>query len=95
MCPVYVANEMSGLKGRVRENAFAEEDVASACLSGPSFGTGNENQGCIHTGDGRNDQLDSSGPNPGNYTGRRADRLGLCPSLAQAGMGQGRWVGGI
>src|SRR5687767_1482621 len=62
MCPVAVANEMSGLKGRVElmshPNWRLEMD---AVISGPSFGAGNEDQRSHHTGDQRKDQLDTGG----------------------------------
>ncbi len=46
MCPVSVANEMSGLKGRVEVMSHPNWRLrVDAVISGPSFGTGNENQG--------------------------------------------------
>src|SRR5258708_39518859 len=52
MCPVSVANEMSGLKGRVEVMSRPHwRLVVDAVISGPSFGTGNEDQRSHHTGD--------------------------------------------
>ena len=60
MCPVVVANEMSGLKGRVGVGSHPHWRLkVDAVISGPSFGAGNEDQRSHHTGHQRKDQLDS------------------------------------
>src|SRR5213594_630280 len=52
ICPVVVANEMSGLKGRVGVGSDPHWRLTvDAVISGPSFGTGNEDQGSHHTSD--------------------------------------------
>src|SRR5258706_5095149 len=62
MCPVSVANEMSGLKGRVEVMSRPHwRLVVDGVISGPSFGTGNENQRSHHTGDQWKNQLDPGG----------------------------------
>ena len=66
MCPVAVANEMSGLKGRVGKMEHSQRRLASALISGPSFGAGNEDQGSHRTSDERKNQLDPGRRDPGN-----------------------------
>ena len=44
ICPVAVANEMSGLKGRVEVASYPQRLKVDAVISGPSFGAGHENQ---------------------------------------------------
>src|ERR1051325_5021169 len=66
MCPVAVANEMSGLKGRVRKIEHSQRRLASALISGPSFGVGHEDQGSHHTSHERENQLDPGCRDPGN-----------------------------
>src|SRR5438094_5229774 len=61
ICPVFVANEMSGLKGRVGVRSQPHWRLkGDAAISGPSFGTGNEDQGSDHTSDEWTNQLDAS-----------------------------------
>ena len=66
MCPVAVANEMSGLKGRVGKMDHSQRRLASALISGPSIGAGNEDQGSHRTSDGGINQLDAGGRDLGN-----------------------------
>src|SRR6266481_9606750 len=67
MCPVCVANEMSGLKGRVEVMSHPHWRLTvDAVISGPSFGAGNEDQRSDHAGDQWKDQLDSGGRNSGD-----------------------------
>src|SRR6266568_7685824 len=62
ICPVVVANEMSGLKGRVEVTSHPQWRLkVDAVISGPSFGAGDEDQGSDHASDERADQLDASG----------------------------------
>ncbi len=52
MCPVVVANEMSGLKGRVGVGSHPHWRLkVDAVISGPSFGAGNEDQRSHYKGD--------------------------------------------
>src|SRR6266581_839836 len=52
ICPVLVANEMSGLKGRVGVRSHPHWRLkVDAVISGPSFGTGNEDQGSHYASD--------------------------------------------
>src|SRR5205809_6882784 len=62
ICPVLVANEMSGLKGRVGVRSHPHRRLkADAVISGPSFGTGNEDQGSHHTSDEWTVHMEPSG----------------------------------
>src|SRR5260370_28460563 len=62
MCPVAVANEMSGLKGRVEVTSHPQWRLkVDAVISGPSFGAGDEDQGSDYASDERADPLDASG----------------------------------
>src|SRR5438876_12041794 len=62
ICPVLVANEMSGLKGRVGVRSHPQRRLkADAVISGPSFGTGNEDQGSHHTSDEWTVHMEPSG----------------------------------
>ena len=62
MCPVAVANEMSGLKGRVEVMSHPQWRLRrDAVISAPSFGTGDENQRSHYASDEWADQLDASG----------------------------------
>ena len=67
MCPVSVANEVSGLKGRVEVMSHPHGRLrVDAVISGPSFGAGNEDQRSHHTGDQWKDQLDPGGRDLGD-----------------------------
>jgi hypothetical protein len=62
ICPVSVANEVSGLKGRVEVMSHPQGRLrVDAVISGPSFGAGNEDQRSDHAGDQWEDQLDPGG----------------------------------
>jgi len=62
MCPVSVANEMSGLKGRAEVMSHPKWRLGmDAVISGPSFGAGNEDTRCDNAGDEREDQLAGGG----------------------------------
>src|SRR5436190_23928259 len=59
MCPVSVANEMSGLRGRGEVTSTPNRRLRmDGVISGPSFGAGHEDQRSNHTSDQRKDQLD-------------------------------------
>src|SRR6185503_5933081 len=66
MCPVVVASEMSGLRGRVGKMEHSQRRQASGLISGPSFGAGDEDQGSHHTSEERKNQLDPGGRDFGN-----------------------------
>src|SRR5712692_3763467 len=67
MCPVSVANDLSGLKGRVEVMSHPNRRLRmDAVISGPSFGAGNEDQRSDHAGDQWKDQLDTGGRNFGH-----------------------------
>src|SRR5438445_12136947 len=58
ICPVSVANEMSGLKGRVELMSHPNWRLGmDAVISGSSFGAGHEDTRSDHTSDERKDQL--------------------------------------
>ena len=62
ICPVLVANEMSGLKGRAEVRSHPNWRLEmDAVISGPSFGAGDENQGSDYASDERSDQLAAGG----------------------------------
>ncbi len=62
ICPVLVANEMSGLKGRVEVMSHPQWRLRmDAVISGPSFGTGDEDQRSDHESDEWTDQLVAGG----------------------------------
>jgi hypothetical protein len=69
ICPVAVANEMSGLKGRVEVASYPQRLRVDAVISGPSFGAGHENQRSDQPGDERRNQLD---PGVGNHRHQRS-----------------------
>jgi hypothetical protein len=58
ICPVFVANEMSGLKGRAEVVWKPQRFKVDGAISGPSFGAGNEDTGSDNTGDERKDHLE-------------------------------------
>jgi hypothetical protein len=59
MCPVAVANEMSGLKGRAKVMSHPYWRLRmDAVISGPSFGAGDEDQRSDHASDQWKNQLD-------------------------------------
>src|SRR5678810_165194 len=80
MCPVSVANEMSGLRGRVEVMSHPNWRLkVDAVISGPSFGAGNEDQRSDHAGDQWKNQLDTGGRNSGDVgpaTEAMAQQLG-------------------
>jgi len=62
ICPVFVANEMSGLKGREEVMSHPNRRLrVDAVISGPSFGAGHEDTRSNHAGDERKDQLAAGG----------------------------------
>src|SRR5688572_17885774 len=61
MCPVAVANEMSGLRDRIGRMKHSQRRIADAFISGPSLGAGDEDQGSHYTSDEWGDQLDPGG----------------------------------
>src|SRR5215475_75751 len=59
ICPVFVASEMSGLKSRARIVEHSQGRTADALISGPSFGTGHEDQGSFNSSDEWADHVDA------------------------------------
>ena len=59
ICPVFVANEMSGLKSKARIREHSQRRMADALIPGPSFGTGNEDQRSFNSSDEWTDHLDA------------------------------------
>ena len=59
--PVLVANEMSGLKGRVKVASYPQRLKVDVAISGPSFGAGNGDSGNHNTGDERKNHMAGGG----------------------------------
>jgi hypothetical protein len=92
MCPVLVANEMSGPNGRVEVTSHPYWRLAmDGGISGPSFGAGNENQGSHHTSDERTDQLVAGGRNYRNQRPRRP----LTGMMLHVDGSRHRWIPGL
>jgi len=81
MCPVAVANEMSGLRDRVLRKKHSQSRIADAFISNPSPGAGNEDQGSHHTSHEWIDQLGPGGGNSGNV---RLDGWSIAGPLERA-----------
>src|SRR5919198_3577506 len=97
ICPVVVANEMSGLKGRVGVRSHPHWRLkVDAVISGPSFGTGNEDQGSHHASDGRTNYMATGGRDHRNQRSEYAavaqttEQGRLCGPSGSAGTA-GQW----
>ena len=82
ICPVLVANEMSGLKGRVEVMSHPNWRLGmDAVISGPSFGAGNEDTRSHNAGDERKDQLAGGG---GDHRDNRQEHAAMAKAVGRA-----------